>query len=100
MVAKKKSPSEKKLLNNFVKNGIELQKVSLKLIESNNELVKSIDKLVSLFEEASKHVTSVSSKEDAINSLSLKLESLMQQNKDLAKGLILLEEHIKKRKFM
>ena len=97
MVTKKTSGSEKKLHESFVKNSIELQKVSLKLVESNNQLVKRIDKLVSLFEEASKHVTSSSSKGNEFKTLSLKLESLMQQNKDLAKGILLLEDYIKKK---
>tara|TARA_B100000315_G_C14080374_1_gene364592 strand:- start:219 stop:527 length:309 start_codon:yes stop_codon:yes gene_type:complete len=98
MVTKKTTNPEKKLNQAFVKNIVELQKVSLRLVESNNELVKRIDKLVGLFEEASKHVTSSSSKEGEFKSLSLKLESLMQQNKDLAKGILLMEDYIKKKK--
>lgn len=65
------------------------------LIESTNKLVQRIDKLVSLFEEASKHVGEVESTEEKIRALSSKLETLLEQNKAIAQGLILLEKYVR-----
>ena len=65
------------------------------LIESTDKLVKRMDKMVSLFEEASKHVGEVESTEARISALSTKLESLLEQNKAIAQGLILLEKYVR-----
>lgn len=65
------------------------------LINSMDKLTKRIDKLVSLFEEASKHVTEVTSTEEKVKQLSEKLESLLDQNRTIAKGLIMLEKYIR-----
>lgn len=65
------------------------------LIESNNKLIQRIDKLVSLFDEAAKHVGEVETTEAKITALSSKLESLLEQNKAIAQGLILLEKYVR-----
>jgi len=94
MTAKKSSVSkDSRLVENLSKNSLELQKASLKLIESSNALIHRIDKLVSLFEEASKHVAEVD--EHRISELTAKLETLLDQNKDLARGLLLLEKYVR-----
>ena len=66
-----------------------------KLIESMTQLTKRVDKLVSLFEEASKHVSEVESTEEKIRKVSTKLEELLDQNKTIAKGLILLDKYVR-----
>ena len=65
------------------------------LLESNNQLINRIDKLVSLFEEASKHVGEVESTEEKVNALTNKLETLLNQNKTIAQGLLLLEKYVR-----
>ena len=65
------------------------------LIESTNKLVQRMDKLVSLFDEAAKHVGEVESTEARITALSSKLEFLLEQNKAIAQGLILLEKYVR-----
>jgi len=65
------------------------------LIESNNKLVQRIDKLVSLFDEAAKHVGEVETTEARVVALSEKLELLLEQNKAVAQGLILLEKYVR-----
>ncbi len=67
----------------------------LELIESTNKLVQRIDKLVTLFDEASKHVSDVETTEAKITSLSSRLELLLEQNKAIAQGLILLEKYVR-----
>ncbi len=93
----KKGTSENHLLKQLSENHAALQKTSLKLIESNHEVVKRIDKLVALFEEASKHVAEVEVDDDRVKVLVGKLETLLEQNKDIAKGLILLEKYVRGR---
>lgn len=81
-------------------SSVALQKTSLNLVEKISELTKRIDKLVGLFEEASKHIEDVETREDRIKSLTEKLETLLDQNKEIAKGLVLLDKYIRgKREF-
>jgi hypothetical protein len=65
------------------------------LISSMNKLVTRVDKLVSLFEEASKNVAEVESTEAKIAALSNRLEVLLEQNKSIAQGLLLLEKYVR-----
>ena len=67
MAAKKKTSKKRsktsskdiKLVEKLAKNSLDLQKATLKLVETNNDVIKRIDRLVGLFEEASKHVSEV-----------------------------------------
>lgn len=59
------------------------------------QLVIRIDHLVELFEEASKHVAEAESAEIKIAELSQRLDVLLEQNKSIAKGLILLEKYVR-----
>ncbi len=88
------SSSDHTVIETLIKHNLNLQKVTIDLVKSNQELVKRIDTLVSLFEEASKHITSTNPEED-IRALTARLDSLIEQNKDLARGLILLEEYVR-----
>ncbi|MBT3690620.1 hypothetical protein HOG16_00030 [Candidatus Woesearchaeota archaeon] len=81
-------------INKLVSSNLQLQKLSINLVESNNNLVKRIDKLVSLFEEASKNISSGSS--EHTTELNKKINELIEQNKQLARGLILMEEKIRR----
>ena len=65
------------------------------LISSMNKLVTRIDKMVSLFEEASKNVADVESTEAKIAMLSNRLDNLLEQNKSILQGLLLLEKYIR-----
>ncbi|MFH1376968.1 MAG: hypothetical protein ABIH25_05020 [Candidatus Woesearchaeota archaeon] len=93
------SSSDKESINKLVQNNLELQKVSLKLAESTDQLNNRIGRLVGLFEEAAKNVGVVDElkvKEET-EGLSNRLDTLLQQNKDLAKGLLLLEQYVRGR---
>lgn len=65
------------------------------LMANMNALVVRLDKVFAMFEDASKHVGDVETAEGKIASLSSKLESLLEQNKSIAQGLILLEKYIR-----
>ena len=73
----------------------ELIEVMKEREESTHHLIERVDKMFSLFEEASKHLDEVESAEGRINALSSKLESLLEQNKSIAQGLILLEKYVR-----
>jgi len=64
-------------------------------LEATNKLIQRIDKMVSLFEEASKHVAEVETTEAKVKALAEKLEALLEQNKAIAQGLILLEKYVR-----
>lgn len=116
--------SDTELVKELAKNSISLQKNNLDLIKAidslikrvdenikeqsriNSETLKSvdtsvdnltrrIDRLVNLFEEATKHVGEVETGDERIKLLTAKLESLLEQNKTLAKGLLMLEKYVR-----
>ncbi len=68
-----------------------------RLIQSMESLTDRVDKLISLFEEASKHVSDAESTESKVASLANKLDALIEQNKAIAKGLMLLEKYVRGR---
>lgn len=68
-----------------------------RLIQSMESLTDRVDKLVSLFEEASKHVSDAESTEAKVATLANKLDALIEQNKTIARGLMLLEKYVRGR---
>jgi hypothetical protein len=78
----------------LIENSLDLQKVAIKLVDSNNALVKRIDTLVGLFEEAAKNISSGNT--DQVFNLNKKINELVEQNKQLARGLVLMEDKLKK----
>lgn len=80
-------------IKDLAKSSLSLQKLTISLVESNNALNKKIDKLVSLFEDAANNISG-GSHEEVIN-LNKKVNELVEQNKQLARGLILMESKVK-----
>jgi len=85
---KEKAPSALLQLN------IELQKKNIELLEAMNALAQRIDNLVNIFEEAAKNVANIE-EDRKVKDLANKLEELLEQNKSLANGLLLLERYIR-----
>ena len=85
---KEKVPSQLLQLN------IELQKKNIELLGTMHALTQRIDNLVNIFEEAAKNVSNVE-EDHRIKGLANKLEELLDQNKSLANGLLLLERYIR-----
>jgi glutamate synthase domain-containing protein 3 len=83
---------EQQLIDSFVENSVDLQKVLAETIISMNRLTNEIQDLVSLFKEAAK--TTEESKDKEILS---KIESLAEQNKTIAKSMTLMLEKEKPR---
>ncbi|MBU2633792.1 MAG: hypothetical protein KJ674_00955 [Nanoarchaeota archaeon] len=92
----KKSSAHKDILNKFIENSLLLQKKDAELLHSVNELTKKIDRMLNVFEEASKHVMEVG-EDKRIIELTEKLDALLDQNKTVAKGLIMLEQYVRGR---
>ena len=107
-MAEKKEGKEGNLTKVLLDNNVALQKKSMSLIEAstaitNNTavLVKKIDglagrieKLLGVFEEASKHVMDAGEERRVIE-LADKLEELLEQNRSLTKGLLMLENYVR-----
>ena len=92
---KKSSLNETKLATKLIQNSTKVQSKQVELIANMDKLIKKMDKFLDLFEEASKKVTDVEDTEERISGLSNKLELLLEQNKSVAKGLILLEKYVR-----
>jgi len=65
------------------------------LIEATNRLVGRMDKFLDLFEESAKHLSEVETTEAKVTALATKLEILLDQNKAIAQGLLLLEKYVR-----
>ncbi|MDO8508632.1 MAG: hypothetical protein Q7S27_03020 [Nanoarchaeota archaeon] len=95
----KKVKTEKHIEDRVLENLIELQKVHTNLAEKFDKLSKEISNLLSLFELAarnfSKHPALKASEGD--KEFLDKIDKLLEQNKTIAKGLTLMEDHIRKK---
>lgn len=92
---KEKAPSELMQLNiSLQRKNIELLQSMHSLSENVNNLTQRIDNLVNVFEEAAKNVANVE-EDHKIRDLANKLEELLEQNKSLANGLLLLERYVR-----
>ena len=87
----KKIVKESRTSNNvprqLIDSSISLQDKTAELLIAVNKLVKRMDDMVSVFEEASKHI-----KSGLDEPITKKLEELLDQNRNIARGLILLEK--------
>ena len=75
----------------LLQNHLKLQKVSVELIISMNNLSTKMDRMLSLFENAAKNIDQA----EGDDSMSHKLEALLEQNKIIARGLVLIEKYIR-----
>lgn len=82
------------VIKQLLRNDVMLQKKMTDLVLSVTNLTKRVDSLVTIFEEAAKNVTSFSENEE-IKPLLDKLDSLTEQNRTIAKGLIALEQYVR-----
>ncbi len=85
---------ESKLLENMIK----LEKVHTDLAEKFDKLTKEISGLLALFELAAKSFSKQQpGRVDSDKEFFEKIDKLVEQNKTIAKGLTLLEEHMRKK---
>ena len=82
------------ILNQLVENNITLQKKTTELLMGMNALTKRMSDLVGIFEEAAKRVKP-GMEDEELRPLIDKLQVLLDQNKNIAKGLVLLEGYVR-----
>lgn len=83
----------KDIVNELIKNNISLEKAALALLDSVTRLTDRTDRLLSLFEEAAKNIEKLEIKEP----LAKQLEELLEQNRTIARGLLLIEKYVKEK---
>ncbi len=86
------SSSKEEIINQLMQSNLALQDKTVDLLHGMKELTKRIDNMVKLFEEAASQI-----KSGTDEPLMKKLEELLDQNKTIAKGLILLEKYVRER---
>ena len=100
-VVKKKTPVKRTSSNKtdlLIESSVNLQKTILAMVESTNALNKKVDAMVTLFDRAAGNIDKIKEGETRnVENLARRLNSVVHQNKDLARGLILLEEYVRKR---
>jgi hypothetical protein len=88
----KATPSEP-LVDELIKHNIALEKVSLELLESVNKMTRRMDRMLSLFEEAAKNIEKSERLEE--KPMAKQLENLLEQNRTIARGLLLIERFVR-----
>jgi hypothetical protein len=77
----------------LMRMNIELQKVTVDLIEKMNNVTTRIDRMLSLFEDAARNISTT----DDASGLKTQLQDLLDQNKTIARGLLSIERYIRDR---
>ena len=102
-VASKKS-SEAKIVDALTENNLILQRKLIESIESTNQLVKSMHRvaeqnseMLKIFNEASKHINDIEVKDESLRPMFKRLDDLLEQNKTIARGLLMLERYVRER---
>jgi len=72
---------------------IELQKITVELIDKMNNLTTRMDRMLSLFEDAARNISTT----DDAPGLKVQLQELLDQNKTIARGLLSIERYIRER---
>ena len=96
-----KSHSENSLVKELLKSNLELQSKIVDLVKSNNEVLKAqistsndIKSMVVLFREAGEHMVA-ETEEEKLKPLLMKISELLEQNKTIMRGLILIQKYVK-----
>lgn len=88
--------SKQDLIDQLIKNNALLQEKSVQLLTSMNNLTKKMENLVTIFENAADYIE----KEEVSEPLSEKLSQLLDQNRKIAQGLLLLEKFVREKGFL
>ncbi len=88
-----KSSKTEELISALVENELSLQKKTVELINTFNVLSQRIDRFLGVFEKAASRIERGEIEEP----LAKKLESLIEQNKTIARGLLLLEKYVREK---
>ena len=99
LTPKKKVMTKAELEQGLIDNFINMQKVLTNLSIKFDDLSTNISKLLQLFEISAKSFAEKYSEEESNpnNAINTKLDSLTEQNKIIAKGIMLIEERVRGR---
>lgn len=92
----KKSPSrvtKQDIIDKLIENNALLQKKTTELLISMNNLTKKIDKVIEIFSKAAEHIERGEIREPLVK----KLTELLEQNRSIARGLLLLEKYVREK---
>lgn len=87
-----KASTKQEIIDQILHSNLALQDKTADLIRNIKELTTKLDNMVKIFEEAAKNI-----KSGTDEPLMRKLEELLDQNKTIAKGLILLEKYVREK---
>ena len=101
MAAKKKvtkhKASKKDKTDILIEVSIDLHKKLVDSTEAMHALMKQQGELLNTFKEASKHMNDIDVKDENLRPLLKRLDDLLNQNRTIARGLVLLEKYVKER---
>ena len=80
-------------INAVLEANLMLQHKMADMVITTKELNHNVSELITIFKEAGKHIKSGKYEDPMIN----KINNLLEQNENLAKGLSILEEYVKKK---
>ena len=99
--SKKRSSAQDDLMKDIIQNNLTLQSKIVELVQTNNQLLKAqtssskeISSMVHLFREAGEHMVA-ETEEERLRPLLTKISELVEQNKTIMRGLILIQKYIK-----
>lgn len=96
-MAAKKNVSSSDKIGVLIETSVELQKKLVDATVSMNNLAKQQGELLDTFKEAAKHINDVDVKDENLRPLIKRLDDLLNQNRTIARGLILLESYVKEK---
>lgn len=84
---------EPSLTQELIKTNILLQNKMADLLIATKDLNSNVNKLVTIFSEAAAHIKAGKYEDPLVE----RLNELLEQNRNLAKGLLMLEEYVQKK---
>lgn len=98
-VEDKKDSQHHSINESIAQNLIELQKVHLNLLEKIDKMNSHLTQLITIFETAAKNFgeNPINQNSEKDKEFLNKIDALLEQNKTIAKGLTLMEEHVRER---
>ncbi len=87
-----KRMSKEAMIKELISMNLTLQQKNTELIGAMSKLTSKITTMVSLFEQAAKDI-----KQGTDEPLMKKLEGLLEQNRNIARGLLLLEKYVREK---
>lgn len=97
--AKKKRTTKKRDAPSkiLIENSVRLQNSLADTLIVMNKLLKQQSEMIEIFREASKHINDIDVKDENLRPLIKRLDDLLNQNRTIARGLVLLEKYVKER---